>query len=313
MAARNCGTVVLATGVCLLGSVLFLSAPRAGGAEQPSYFPKPTMLTPYTPPQKPWTRLQDLKAKHKAEANWAEWVVQDDYLWSQYIQSAPGSKTIPSFHPDTREWWVILEGQIRFHIEGQQPFVARKRSMVQVPAQTIYWMETIGEQPAIRFETNIPHAATAYPDRPAFNEPGVEFMPVLLNRKPFAYGRQNKPHINLDDLVAAEANYHGSRFVWDDRAVANIIYGYSSKLPPVNDKDRGHFHPMCAEFWVIMEGQIRYPIEGQGTIVANEGDLVYVPKFTFHAPRWWGDGPSCRLAMNGYPDIAHLRDVVTPH
>ena len=36
------------------------------------------------------------------------------------------------------------------------------------------------------------------------------------------------------------------------------------------------------------------------------GDVVYVPPFTWHAPRWWGDGPSCRQAMNGYPYISHL-------
>jgi len=95
--------------------------------------------------------------------------------------------------------------------------------------------------------------------------------------------------------------------------VANIIYGYNSKLPPLNVKDRGHYHPECAEFWVILLGQIRYPVEGQGVIIASEGDVVYVPKFTFHAPRWWGEGPSCRLAMNGYPGIAHLREAVEPH
>ena len=55
-----------------------------------------------------------------------------------------------------------------------------------------------------------------------------------------------------------------------------------------------------------MSGQIRYAIEGQQVIIASEGDVVYVPKFTFHAPRFYGPGPSCRFAMNGYPDIAHL-------
>ena len=55
-----------------------------------------------------------------------------------------------------------------------------------------------------------------------------------------------------------------------------------------------------------MKGQIRYPIETVGVIIANEGDVVYVPKFTFHAPRWYGPGPSCRLAMNGFPYISHL-------
>jgi oxalate decarboxylase/phosphoglucose isomerase-like protein (cupin superfamily) len=96
--------------------------------------------------------------------------------------------------------------------------------------------------------------------------------------------------------------------VHDDRAVSNIIYGYAKNLPPINEKDRGHYHPECAEYWLIMQGQIRYAIEEVGVIVADEGDVVYVPPFTFHAPRWHGDGPSTRLALNGYPNIAHLRD-----
>ena len=55
-----------------------------------------------------------------------------------------------------------------------------------------------------------------------------------------------------------------------------------------------------------MKGQIRYPIENIGVVIATEGDVVYVPPFTYHAPRWWGEGSSCRLAMNGFPYIAHL-------
>lgn len=59
-----------------------------------------------------------------------------------------------------------------------------------------------------------------------------------------------------------------------------------------------------------MSGQVRYPIEGQEAIIASEGDLVYAPAQTFHAPRFYGPGPSCRLAMSAYVDMAHLRD---PH
>src|SRR5262249_28065031 len=101
----------------------------------------------------------------------------------------------------------------------------------------------------------------------------------------------------------------------DDRAVSNIIYGYESKLPALNPKDKGHYHPECAEFWVIMRGTVRYPIEGQQEIVmATEGDIVYVPMFTFHAPRFaGGDAPSCRLAMNGYTNIAHVFESAQPH
>ncbi|MEJ7609391.1 MAG: hypothetical protein WKF37_24735 [Bryobacteraceae bacterium] len=59
-------------------------------------------------------------------------------------------------------------------------------------------------------------------------------------------------------------------------------------------------------------GHIRYPIEKVGLVIAEEGDVVYVPPFTFHAPRHHGTGPSTRLAMNGFPNIAHLREA-KPH
>ncbi|MGE0405220.1 MAG: cupin domain-containing protein [Candidatus Korobacteraceae bacterium] len=269
-------------------------------SEPPLYYPAtPRKPAPYTPPHKPHTRLADIKAKHKGKAEWSEWVVRDEHLWSQYIQSQPGSKVSPRFHPDTREWWVILEGEIRFNIEGQEPFVARRRSMVQVPPQTIYSMETVGNQPALRFQTNIAHATLFYPEPPKTSSKDAP-QPVRLNRKPFPYGSTNKPHINLDDMVANDPDARPGRFVHDDRAMSNINYGWGSKLPPLDEKDNGHFHPEGNEYWVILMGQMRYKMEGVGVFIASEGDVVYAPKNTFHAPRWWGDGPSCRVSMNGF-------------
>lgn len=285
--------------------------------EAVSYAAKPAALTPYTPPHKPRTRLAELKARHKNGPNWREVVVDDDHFRAEWISMAPGTKVTPRFHPDTREWWIVHEGEIRFDIEGQEPFVARKGSMVQVPMQTIYSMEAVGNQPAVRLEVNIARAKTLYPKGSPLPElpPGLQFIPVVLGRKPFPYDHGNKPHINLHEL-AAEPKYRGGRFVHDDRGVANIIYGREKDLRPLDPNDRGHWHPECAEFWLVMMGKIRYPIEGQGVIIAEEGDVIYVPIATWHAPRFYGEGFSCRLAMNGYPSIAHLRDPVkvqAPH
>jgi mannose-6-phosphate isomerase-like protein (cupin superfamily) len=291
-------------------SVVFWAGAQQRPREEPSWAPKyePGM---YPPGHKPHTKLADLKAKYKGKSDWREQIVKDDHLDSVYIQSSPGTKVSRRFHPDTREWWVIMDGQIRFDIEGQDSFVATKGSMVQVPMQTIYSMETIGDKPSLHFETNIAHAKTLYPqDVKPPDMSGVKWIPVVLNRKPQPYGHNNKPHINLYEL-AKDDSYTGSRFVHDDRAVANIISGYNSRLPPLNEKDKGHYHPECAEFWLIMQGKIRYPIESVGLIIADEGDVVYVPPFTFHAPRWWGESRSTRLAMNAYANIAHLREA--PH
>jgi mannose-6-phosphate isomerase-like protein (cupin superfamily) len=293
----------------ILGVCCFLAWQAPG--EEPSWAPK-YEPAPYPAGHRPHTKLADLRAKYKGKSDWREVVVDDAHLHSEYIQASPGAKVGRRFHPDTREWWVIMDGEIRFDIEGQDSFVARKGSMVQVPMQTIYSMEVVGSKPALRFETNIAKAKLLYPSDVKPPElPGATWIRVVLGRKPQPYGYDNKPHINLYEL-AKDADYKGSRFVHDDRAVSNIIYGYASKLPPINEKDRGHYHPECAEYWLVMQGQIRYGIEKVGVIIADEGDVVYVPPFTFHAPRWHGEGPSTRLAMNGFPNIAHLRDA-QPH
>ncbi len=270
----------------------------------------------YQAPHRPHTKLADLKARHAGKADWREVIVDDEHLRGEYISSSPGRKGPRRVHPDTRIWWVVMDGQVRFEIEGQEPFVAAKGSMVQVPMQTLYSMETVGERPALYFETNIAGAKTLYEGDAALPPiaggiPGIQWMPVRFARQSGVWGRNNKAHTTFAELAAAleAGKAKGTqRVVEDDRGAANFIYGYEKNLPPINPRQKGHYHPECDEFWLIMAGQIRYPIEGQEVIIASEGDIVYVPKYTWHFPRWSGPGPSCRLAMNGYPNIAHLFD-----
>ena len=273
-----------------------------------SWAPKPKAPTKYTGPHKPHTKLSEVKAKNKAKNEWTEVVVDDDYLHAEYVATPEGGKLSRRFHPDTRTWWIVLDGEMKVDIEGEQPFVAKKGSIINVPAQTLYSFEAT--RPSLRFHVGIAGAKTLYPEdtKPPVI-PGVDWIPVRLGRKGFGYSKMNKPHTLFSDVAAEGEKKNGTyRVVEDDRAVANAIYGYAKNLPPINEADRGHYHPECAEFWLIMAGQVRYKIENQPLIIADEGDVVYVPKFTFHAPRWHGDGPSCRLAMNGYPNISHLFD-----
>ena len=72
-----------------------------------------------------------------------------------------------------------------------------------------------------------------------------------------------------------------------------------------NPKDKGHFHEVSAEFWFVLEGTIEYKIEGLETFNATQGDVVYVPKQTWHRAHHGGTGFSTRLAMNGYADMLH--------
>jgi len=300
----------LAIAVIAVGCVC-LAQNGSGPAETPVWAPKPLEVPKYVPPHKPVTRLADLKKKHAGQAEWREVIVDDSTLHGEYIQSAPGTKVSPRFHPDTREFWAVMAGQLRFQIEGQEPVLATKGSIVQIPMQTIYSIETVGDSPALRYEVNVPNAKTFYPlDVKPPEMPGFQWLKTRLNRKPGAYGPENQPHVNLFEM-AKNPKFRGQPFLVDDRLYANIIYGYERELPPLDTKNPGHYHPESSESWLIMLGQIRYPIEGQGVIIADEGDIVYVPMFTFHAPRYHGN-PSCRLAMNGYPNIAHVSHARTP-
>jgi mannose-6-phosphate isomerase-like protein (cupin superfamily) len=291
----------------LLGAVGLISAQQRRAPEVPSWAPK---LEPaqYTRGHQPIVKIADLLAKHKGQADWRETIVNDDWFRAEYISMAPGTKVSPRFHPDNRIWWIVRDGEIRFEIEGQEPFVATKGSMVQVPMQTIYSMEVVGDKPALRFEVMPARGHTMYPQSTTPpSTPGVEFVPVTLNRRPHPYGWENKPHINMYELMK-DPKYRGSRFVQDDRGVSNVIYGYEKNLPPYNPDQKGHYHLESSEFWIILTGQISYDIEKVGRIIADEGDVVYVPPFTYHNARFYGEGPSTRLAINGYPDLGHMYD-----
>src|SRR4029077_8106828 len=86
--------------------------------------PKPSQVPAYPPAQKPWTKLADLKAKHKGRANWREMIVDDGRLSGEYVAAAPGTKVSRRLHPDTREWFAVVEGGGGVGIEGQATFTA---------------------------------------------------------------------------------------------------------------------------------------------------------------------------------------------
>ena len=104
--------------------------------------PMPVQPNPWIAPNKPVTRLSELQTKHAGEKNWTEIVVSDNLFHGAYISMGPGEKTPRRFHSDNRVWWIVQDGQIRFTIDGQEPIVASKGGMVQVPYRNIYSMET---------------------------------------------------------------------------------------------------------------------------------------------------------------------------
>ena len=305
--------LVVAAGIAVVSAQEGGQAPAragrgAGPEEQLVLSPKVKKLNEYVAPHKPWTKLPEVLAKHKGQADWVEPIVDDENLHADYISMGPGKSTPRRMNADTREWWVIQDGQIRFTIDGQQPFVASKGYLVQVPYRNMYTMETVGDRPSLRFEVNIAKARRMYPiDAKPAPMPGFDFVRAKVAGKG-TYTEGNKPFVDFNAVAAGTDSTR--RFVHDDRAVANIILGRGIAPPPLTDK--GHFHEESAEFWFILLGKIRYNIEGLSVFEADQGDIVYVPKQRWHLASFGGDvgAPSCRLAMNGYTDLGHSYEVL---
>lgn len=286
-----------------VGVLGLFAALKAQQAETLAWAPQPVQLTGWVAPNKPIWKLSELLAKHKGEHNWTETVVSDTSLHADYISMAPGVKTKRMFHPDTRAWWIVQDGQIRFTIEGQEPFIASKGFMVQVPYRNVFSMETVGDKPSLRLEVNIGEAKTMYPsDETPPDMPGINFVKVRISGKG-KYDPKNKPFVDFNQVVAG--NDKTSRFIADDRAVANIIRGNPKTQAATTDADKGHFHEESSEFWFVLEGQIEYKIGSLPIFLADQGDIVYAPKQMWHRARFGGTEMATRLAMNGYQDLLH--------
>src|SRR5689334_9307136 len=153
-------TFALALGALVVGAgALAIAQTPSGAAARPPAAQEPPLmvLSPkaksagWTGVHRPHTRLRDVLARHAKTAEWSETVVDDESLFAQWISMAPGQKTPRRMNGDTREWWIVQAGSLRFTVEGREPVVATKGVMVQVPYRTFYQIENVGTEPALRF------------------------------------------------------------------------------------------------------------------------------------------------------------------
>jgi mannose-6-phosphate isomerase-like protein (cupin superfamily) len=287
---------------------------RAGGAggrgQMEVWVPMPVKPNPFVPPHKALTKLSDLLAKHKGQPNWKEVIVNDHLFHAEYISMAASAKTPRQFHQDHRVWWVVQDGQIRFTIEGQEPFVASKGFMVQVPKRLIYSLETVGDRPSLRFEVTNPAARTMYPaDETPTPVPGTKFERARVASAKGTYDEANVPYIDYNLTIAGtqKPKRNPTQFIGDAHdggyvnvGIVNIIRGDPKTQKPAQPGDKGHFHLTGPEAWFILEGQNEFLIGDVPLFVANQGDVVYAPAQTWHRPRHVGDGMATRLAIVGY-------------
>jgi mannose-6-phosphate isomerase-like protein (cupin superfamily) len=274
-----------------------------------AWAPKPTVLPGYGT-NKPVTRLPEVLSAHAGQASWSQDVVVTRRFTARWIQMAPGERTREQFWGDDRTVWVVWGGQIRFHIQGQQPFVAARGFLVQVPYRVPYSLETVGTEPSLRFEVTHTGRLPSYPanhdEPPPPSLPGVHYIKVSRDLSMDHYDDRNRMVVDFfKDVVAKYPNGAPPQplFTDFDDGLVDIIRGQGVPTPPPTN--RGHFHIGNDEFWFILEGKCDYLIEGVGLLTANQGDIVFVPPSRWHRASWHEGQMDTRLSFNTRPSMLH--------
>jgi len=126
--------------IALVAAVAFglFSALHAQQRETFAWAPLPVQPNTWVAPNQPYGGSPKLLAKHKGQINWSQTVVDDSTLHADYILWRPAPRRRASSIPIRAPGGSWQDGQIRFSIEGQEPFVASKGYLVQVPYRNVF-------------------------------------------------------------------------------------------------------------------------------------------------------------------------------
>lgn len=280
------------------------TAPAPTSKNTVAWAAKPAKLPPFTGPNKLVYHLADVLAAHKGKQSWQQDVFLSRDYAGAWISMAPGEKTKTQFYADDRVFWVVQSGQMKVTIEGQEPFVASKHFLIQVPKRLQYSMEVVGNEPALRFEMR---PAGESPDYPLSETPtpvkGVEYIKAVYSGHGSYDSKVNVPYIDFEKQIVQGGE---KRSVWlrDDNNYVTILRS-AKGVPTPPDNVWGHFHANFPEIWLIIEGTQQFLVEGEKLVTVTDGDLVAAPTGRWHRAMPYGDGPSTRLAYIPRPDNLH--------
>ena len=279
------------------------TAPASGSKNIVAWAAKPAKLPPFTGPNKLVYRLADVLAAHKGRQSWQQEVFLSRDYAGAWISMAPGEKTKTQFYADDRVFWVVQSGQMKVTIEGQEPFIASKHFLIQIPKRLQYSMETVGNEPSLRFEMR---PAGESPDYPLSETPtpvkGVQYIKAVYSGHG-DYDKLNVPYVDFEKQIVQGGEKRG---VWlrDDHNFVTILRSQKG-VPTPPDNVWGHFHANFPEIWLIIEGTQQFLVEGEKLVTVSDGDLVAAPTGRWHRAMPFSEGPSTRLAYIPRPDNLH--------
>jgi mannose-6-phosphate isomerase-like protein (cupin superfamily) len=286
-------------GLAALGAIAISAAGMTQAhAQAKAWTPKPTPLAPYVNGMKPLTKLSEVLADKEPSVSWRHKVVDDQSVKAAWVGLKPGDAMRQKLVADHRTAFVVWDGQIEVNIPGNTPatFTATKGMMVQVPLRRPYSLTNVGSTPSLHFEVHNAKRVFIYPQPTSTAglpppPQGYVWFPHRYEQ-PDSFTSQGTPVSR--DFLADPAGSTGA-FVNDDRLFMNVIRG---ALSPVTDDH--YFKVSGGDAWFVMEGQMGFSVEGLNSIVANPGDIVYIPEGRFHQASHQGASFSTGININGY-------------
>jgi mannose-6-phosphate isomerase-like protein (cupin superfamily) len=293
------GLAMLAAGMMPLAAQVHAPAAQPQAVE--AWAPRPAQR-PYIEPNRPHTKFADIQARHRGQSDWADVVALTDDFAAAYISMGPGKKTERIFYADDRTFFIVRGGSIRFTIEGQEPFIATKGFLVQVPPLVPFQLETVGDQPALHFEVR-PTTRPAYPitetPKPI---PGVEYVRASIRAKG-GYDDVNRPYLDFEKDIVRDGKAPPRNFIRDPYFQVEMFRGAPVPTPPPTEI--GQFRADHPGFWFVLEGQEQFLLEGVPLFTAQEGDVVFKPTGRWHRVNATGTATATRLAINARPGNLH--------
>jgi mannose-6-phosphate isomerase-like protein (cupin superfamily) len=310
--------------LAILALAAFAASPglaQGGGGRPPpqQWWTYKTQGGVYTPPNRPYWKLSDLKAQHAGQNNWQQLIISNPQQQATYNSAAPGSTFGRRMNVDTNALFVVMAGEIHFTVEGQPPVTAARGSVVNILNSSINSWEIAGSQNALWIEVHPTDTHTVYPvdeaQPPAMA--GAQVVKVAFNHTPGTYTGPNQLHWNFFDAIANcqpigehvnEAGLYASSLGGFANAndPADTCKGKggpatqaaNALAAPFDSKGTfGHMHGGKMEWWIIQSGTVVGRIENAGEFHAHEGDVMSAPQSTWHQMLLEGPGVSERLAI----------------
>ncbi|NUZ08384.1 hypothetical protein HQN59_21760 [Schlegelella sp. ID0723] len=256
------------------------------------------------------TTVADVKAGKDPLVSWRQKVVEGQNLRAYYVGLKVGDSTRKRLSSDHRIGFIVWEGSIEVTVQGQPTLMAKKGTMIQVPARLEYQLKNVGTTPSLHFEVfpkemeDFP--TLIYPETAATVSalpPGQQWTlsqigaPDTFTRLPAQNANFNFFRHYLDSPSSGE-------FVRDDRFFMNAIRERGNANAPTNP-DIGHFHVYGEEFWFVIEGTVGFLKEGSPYSFAEAGSIIYNPPMRWHRMGTHGTDFGTRIAINGYRYGAH--------